>query len=367
MSAPSRLEVEFGDRAYQIVVGEGLLDDLGAQVPLPLHARRALVVTQPPLVAHGHAPRVERALADARLEVRRHVVPDGEVAKSAEVLTGIWAACADWPLGRDDVIVAVGGGVVGDLAGFAAATWMRGVGVVQVPTTVLAMVDAAIGGKTAIDLPQGKNLVGAFHQPLAVAADPTVLSTLPERLRVEGAAEIVKAGLLADPQLLERLERDPAGVRAGEPELTRMLVLRAAGIKAAVVAGDEREAGARAHLNLGHTYGHALETLTGYGTYLHGEAVAVGLVVALELGVDLGVTPPALVARVRALLGALGLPTAVPRLERSALHATLARDKKARDGVRFVLLEDVGRPVLRGVGAAELDVVLDRLEGPTDR
>ncbi|MEY3073177.1 MAG: hypothetical protein RLZZ353_1373, partial [Actinomycetota bacterium] len=192
-----------------------------------------------------------------------------------------------------------------------------------------------------------------------------VLSTLPERLRVEGAAEIVKAALLADPLLLERLERDPVGVRAGEPELTRMLVLRAAGIKAEVVAGDEREAGARAHLNLGHTYGHALETLTGYGTYLHGEAVAVGLVVALELGADLGVTPPALVARVRALLGALGLPTAVPRLDRAALHATLARDKKARDGVRFVLLEDVGRPVLRAVAAAELDAVLGRLEGPT--
>jgi 3-dehydroquinate synthase len=210
---------------------------------------------------------------------------------------------------------------------------------------------------------QGKSLHQIAVEAVSEVGNPTVLATLPERLRIEGAAEIVKAALLADPLLLARLERDPGGVRAGDPELTRMLVLRAAGIKAEVVAGDEREAGARAHLNLGHTHGHALETLTGYGTYLHGEAVSVGLIVALELGADLGVTPRPLVDRVRALLAALGLPTAVPRLERAALHATLARDKKARDGVRFVLLEDVGRPVLRGVTAAELDAVLDRLGG----
>jgi 3-dehydroquinate synthase len=364
VSAPSRIEVGLGERAYQIVVGEGVLDDLGAQVPLPLHARRALVVTQPALVAYGYAERVEAALAAAGLETRRYVIADGEVAKSVTVLDAAWQACAAWPLGRDDVIVALGGGVVGDLAGFVAATWMRGVALVQVPTTLLAMVDAAIGGKTGINLAAGKNLVGAFHQPLAVAADPTVLATLPERLRAEGAAEIVKAGLLADALLLERIERDPAGVRAGEAQLLRALVLRSAAIKAEIVGADEREGGVRAHLNLGHTYAHVLEALAGYGAYLHGEAVSVGLVVALELGVELGVTPPALVTRVRELLGALSLPTAVPRLERSALHATVARDKKARDGVRFVLLEDVGRPVLRGVSAGELDAVLDRLEGP---
>jgi 3-dehydroquinate synthase len=365
MSAPSRIEVGLAERSYQIVVGEGVLDDLGAQVPLPLHARRALVVTQPPLVAHGYAARIEAALVDAGLEVRHHVIDDGEAAKSTVALEAVWSACADWPLGRDDLIVALGGGVVGDLAGFAAATWMRGVAFVQVPTTLLAMVDAAIGGKTGINLAAGKNLVGAFHQPLAVAADPTVLATLPERLRVEGAAEIVKAGLLADALLLERIERDPAGVRAGAPELLRALVLRSAAIKADIVGADEREGGVRAHLNLGHTYAHVLEALAGYGTYLHGEAVSVGLVVALELGVELGVTPVAVLARTRGVLDALGLPTSVPPLDRGAVHATMARDKKARAGVRFVLLEDIGLPVVRPVEPDQLDRVLDRLEGAT--
>jgi 3-dehydroquinate synthase len=367
VSAPSRIEVGLDDRTYQIVVGEGVLDDLGAQVPLPLHARRALVVTQDPLVTLGYALRVEAALEAAGLEVRRHVVIDGEAAKASATLEELWSVCAEWPLGRDDVIVALGGGVVGDLAGFAAATWMRGVAIVQVPTTLLAMVDAAIGGKTGINLAHGKNLVGAFHQPLAVAADPTVLATLPERLRIEGAAEIVKAGLLADGMLLERVERDTQGVRAGAPELLRALVLRSAAIKADIVGADEREGGVRAHLNLGHTYAHVLETLAGYGTYLHGEAVSVGLIVALEVGVELGRTPAALVARTRAVLDALGLPTAVPSLDRAAVHATMARDKKARDGVRMVLLDGVAAPILAPVPMDVLDTVLDRLEGAARR
>ena len=363
MSAPSRLELELEGRPYQIVVGDGLLDDLGAQVPLPLHARRALLVTQPPITALGYTARVSGSLGSAGLEVRVHEVPDGEAAKAPGTLVSLWDACADWPLGRDDLVVALGGGVVGDLAGFAAATWMRGVALLQVPTTLLAMVDASIGGKTGINLPEGKNLVGAFHQPIAVAADPSVLATLPERLRIEGVAEIVKAGLLADAALVDRIERDPQGVRQGEVVLLHSLVLRAAGIKARVVAADEREAGERAHLNLGHTYGHVLEALTGYGTYLHGEAVSVGLVVALEVGVELGRTPRALADRVHACLSAVGLPTAVPGLDRAQVHATMARDKKARDGVRMVLLEDVGRPVLEPVAPSVIDAVLDRLEG----
>jgi len=362
VSAPSRLDVGLGERAYHIVVGDGLLDDLGAQVPLPLHARRALVITQPPLVAAGYADRVEAALRSSGLETRRHVMGDGEQSTGLMSLASLWETCAEWPLGRDDLMVALGGGVVGDTAGFAAATWNRGVALLQVPTTLLAMVDAAIGGKTGINLASGKNLVGSFHQPIAVACDPTVLATLPERLRVEGAAEILKAGLLADPALVERLERDPAGLRAGQSELLRALILRAAAIKAEVVVADEREGGVRAHLNLGHTYAHVLEALAGYGTYLHGEAVAIGLVVALEIGSDLGRTPPALVQRVRAVLTALTLPTRVPPLDRASVHATMARDKKARDGIRFVLLEDIGRPVLELVSTGAIDAVLDRLE-----
>jgi len=213
-----------------------------------------------------------------------------------------------------------------------------------------------------MNLAAGKNLVGAFHQPIAVAADPTVLTTLPERLRVEGVAEVVKAALLADAPLLERIERDPEGVRAGSPELLRALVLRAAGIKARFVAEDEREGGVRAHLNLGHTYGHVLETLAGYGTYLHGEAVSIGLIVALEVGIELGVTDRALADRVHACLRAVGLPTDVPALDRDVVHATMARDKKARDGVRMVLLEGLGRPTLIHVAPDVLDRVLDRTE-----
>lgn len=367
MSAPSRLEIALADRAYQIVVGEGLLDDVGAQVPLPLHARKALLVTQPPLVDHGYAARACAALERSGLDVRMHVLPDGEVAKDTAQLAALWDACAAWPLGRDDLVVALGGGVVGDLAGFAAATWMRGVALLQIPTTLLAMVDASIGGKTGLNLATGKNLVGAFHQPIAVAADPTVLATLPERLRIEGAAEIIKAALLADAMLLERIERDPQGVRDGSPDLLTSLVLRAAGIKARIVASDEREAGERAHLNLGHTYGHVLETLAGYGRYLHGEAVSIGLVVALEVGIELGRTDPALLERVLRCLEAVGLPTAVPALDRAGVHATMARDKKARDGVRMVLLEDIGHPVLERVPENVLDRVLDRLEAASAR
>jgi 3-dehydroquinate synthase len=362
VSAPSRLELELEGRPYQIVVGDGLLDDLGAQVPLPLHARRALVITQPPITAHGYTARVMGALGAAGLEVDVHEVRDGEGAKDPATLASLWDVCAELPLGRDDLIVALGGGVVGDLAGFAAATWMRGVALLQVPTTLLAMVDASIGGKTGINLPHGKNLVGAFHQPIAVAADPSVLATLPERLRIEGVAEIVKAGLIADATLLERIERDPEGVRRGDVDLLRSLVLRAAGIKARVVAADERESGERAHLNLGHTFGHVLESLSGYGTYLHGEAVSVGLIVALEVGVELGRTPRELADRTRTCLEAVGLPTVVPVLDREAVHATMARDKKARDGVRMVLLEAVGSPVLEPVTSGTLDTVLDRLE-----
>lgn len=363
MSAPSRLELALDDRPYQIIVGAGLLDDLGAQVPIPLHARRVLLVTQPPLSRHGYVQRVQKALEAARLEVLVHEVPDGEGAKSPDVLASIWHVCANWPLGRDDLLVALGGGVVGDLAGFAAASWMRGVAFVQVPTTLLAMVDAAIGGKTGVNLPEGKNLVGAFHQPIAVAADLEVLRSLPERLRIEGSAEIIKAALLADELLLERIERNPDGIRTGDIELLSSLVLRAAAIKARIVASDEREAGERAYLNLGHTYGHALETLAGYGTYLHGEAVSVGLIVALEIGSELGLTSHAVVERVHRCLAAVGLPTDVPVLDRTALHTTLARDKKARDGVRMVLLRDIGDPSLEYVQPQILDAVLDRLEG----
>jgi 3-dehydroquinate synthase len=267
------------------------------------------------------------------------------------------------------VVVAVGGGVVGDLGGFLAATYARGIDVVQIPTTVLAQVDAAIGGKTGINLPEGKNLVGAFHQPRAVVCDVAALATLPERIHREGFGEIAKYGLLRDTGMLELLEANPEIAGAGSsPLLLVELVRRSVAVKAQVVAADEREAGERAHLNLGHTFGHAVESLTGYDSVLHGEAVAIGTVVSLRLGVALGLTDAEVAARGEAVLTALGLPTHPPRLDREAVWTAMRRDKKASSGaVRFVLLEDVGRPVVASPPREIVDGVLDEVEGEAGR
>lgn len=356
-----RIDVALGDRGYPVVIGQAWLSELAAHLSLPDRATRALVVTQEPVVGAGHATSVEQALEDAGLGVHREVVPDGEAAKDAAVLAGLWQRCAELPLGRDDLVVAVGGGSVGDLAGFLAATWNRGVAVLQVPTTLLGQVDAAIGGKTGINLPQGKNLVGAFHQPIGVACDVDVLSTLPPRILVEGLAEVVKTGLIADPVILDRLESAPAD-RVDDPQLLADLVARSVAVKAAIVAADEREDGIRAHLNLGHTYGHAVESLSGYGPLLHGEAVAIGTVVALRLGVRLGLTPPEVAARGEALLERLGLPIRGPNLGLDDVWAVLARDKKARhDGVRFVVLKDLAAPTLVTPERSDVDAVLHEL------
>jgi 3-dehydroquinate synthase len=360
---PTVVPVALAREPYPVVVGAALADVLRG-VPIPGSASTALVVSQGPVVAAGHVAAVEAALADAGLSVTRHLVRDGELAKDAVTLAQLWEVCADLPLTRGDLVVAVGGGVVGDLAGFLAATWNRGVAVLQVPTTLLAQVDAAIGGKTGINLGSGKNLVGAFHQPVAVACAVATLATLSPRVRTEGLGEVVKYGLIADPGILDLLEDDPDAALAGDPELLRELVVRSAQVKAAVVAADEREGGVRAHLNLGHTYGHAVETLTGYGEVLHGEAVAIGTVVALRLGVRLGLTPPEVAARGEALLERLSLPTRGPLLDRAAVWDVISRDKKAtRQGVRWVVLEGLAMPTVVTPERADVDAVLDTLTG----
>ncbi|MEX1163589.1 MAG: 3-dehydroquinate synthase [Nitriliruptor sp.] len=358
---PTVIPVALVDAPYPVVVGRDLPEVLTA-IDLPAGAATALVVTQEPVVAAGHVDLVETALRDAGLTVHRHLVRDGEVAKDADTLAQLWQVCADVPLTRGDLVVAVGGGVVGDLAGFLAATWNRGVAVLQVPTTLLAQVDAAIGGKTGINLGGGKNLVGAFHQPIAVACAVDTLATLSPRIRTEGLGEVVKCGLIADPGILDLLETCAADVLAGDPELLQELVVRSAQVKAAVVAADEREGGIRAHLNLGHTYGHAVESLTGYSEVLHGEAVAIGTVVALRIGQRLGCTPDDLVERADALLARLGLPTRGPALDREQVWSVIGRDKKVtRDGVRWVLLEGLAMPTVQAVDRADVDAVLDDL------
>jgi 3-dehydroquinate synthase len=334
--AVQRIPVPVASQPYDVVVGAGLLAQLCECVPPPPHARRAALVTCAP-VGTRYASGVRRALMDAGLGVELITVPDGEESKNLDVLASLYHRFAAIPLRRDDLVVALGGGVVGDLAGFAAATWNRGVALIQVPTTLLAQVDAAIGGKTAVNLPEGKNLVGAFHQPIGVVADTKTLATLPSRERRSGLGEVAKYGFIADAAVLELLEQRPDDAVAGDADLLAEIVRRGVAVKARIVAADERESGERALLNYGHTVGHAIEALAGYRTYRHGEAVSLGMVFAARLGERLGITEAGLAERTVALLQGIGLPTGGLRVDPARVWDLLARDKKARGGVRFVL------------------------------
>jgi 3-dehydroquinate synthase len=286
----------------------------------------------------------------ALLEGRPHLaLAGGEGTKSVETLGAVWEWLARERIGRDGVLAVIGGGVIGDLGGFAAATYLRGIGCVQVPTTLLAMVDSSVGGKTGLNLAAGKNLAGAFHHPKAVLVHTGWLRTLPPREFAAGAAEVLKYGLLGDAALFSRLEQAP--LTPGHPDLAGV-IRRCCELKAGIVAADPRElapSGGRALLNLGHTFGHAVEQVAGYGTYLHGEAVAVGLCAAARLSRDLGLLDAAAVARVDAAVAAHGLPKRlVAPLPLDALLAAMARDKKVRAGrLRFVVLESLGRAATR--------------------
>jgi 3-dehydroquinate synthase len=340
-----RIPVAVPGREHEVVVGTGLLGRLDELLPLPVHCRRAVVVTNG-VVQPLYAAPVVAALERLGLDVHIVTVPDGEAAKTLEILEHVFHRLAAVPVNRDDVVVALGGGVVGDLAGFAAATWNRGVPVVQIPTTLLAQVDAAVGGKTGINLAEGKNLIGAFHQPIAVVADAATLRTLPERERRAGLGEVAKYGFIRDPAVLELLEASPRAAVDGDPGVLQEVVRRGVAVKAAIVSADERESGERALLNYGHTVGHAIETLTGYGTYRHGEAVGLGMVFAARLGERMGVTREGLAERTVHLLSALGLPTGGVHADPASVWEVLRRDKKARDGVRFVLCTEPGEAVV---------------------
>ncbi|MBI2923038.1 MAG: 3-dehydroquinate synthase [Planctomycetes bacterium] len=341
------LTVRLGARSYPVVVEAGALAGLGRRVRALGNSRATLVV------ADGNTARLYGRAAMASLSAAGFhgtlaVLPPGERTKSPGALQYLWSELAEMRAGRDALVVALGGGVVGDLAGFAAATWNRGVDVVQVPTTLLAMVDAAIGGKTGINLPQGKNLVGAFHQPRLVVADLDTLRSLPDREYRAGLAEVVKYGLIGDAALFGALERNVKGILARDAGILGRIVARCAAQKARVVAADEREGGKRMLLNLGHTFGHAVEAGTGYRRYRHGEAVAIGLCAAAVLSERAGVARAGLEARVRALVRACGLPGRAARLDPAALRALAAGDKKARGGaMRYVVCSRVGRAEVR--------------------
>jgi 3-dehydroquinate synthase len=376
-TAPQELRtipVALPNDPYPVVIGEGALERLGEQLRergIPT-ATKILVVTNPVVQEHYGAAALE-ALRQVGFEADLLVVEAGEEQKTPATVASIHDAAFAARLERGSLMVALGGGVVGDMAGFAAATWLRGIGVVQVPTTLLAMVDAAIGGKTGVNHPGGKNLIGAFHQPKLVLIDPAVLTTLPVREFRAGMAEVIKYAVIGDTALFTELEgavrRRPgdalASLEAVGPRLLQRLLERSAAAKARVVAADEREGGLRAILNYGHTLGHAVETLSGYGTYLHGEAVALGMLAAGEISAAMGLWSGEERRRQETLIAAAQLPLRLPPLDPDAVLRCLQADKKVRGGrVRFVLPTGIGTVEVRDdVGADLIRGVLARLSG----
>jgi 3-dehydroquinate synthase len=338
------LSVALGSRTYPIHIGARILD--AAELYRPYLGGGAAAIVTNAVVASLYLERIRKALHGAR--VAEVVIPDGEQAKSWQGVEQVVDALIAARLGRDGVVIALGGGVVGDLAGFAAAIYQRGVAFVQVPTTLLAQVDSSVGGKTAINHPRGKNMIGAFHQPRAVISDVATLDTLPDRELRAGLAEVIKHGFALDAAFVDWLEANVEKILARDPGALAYAIRRSCELKARIVADDERESGSRALLNFGHTFGHAIEAGAGYGTWLHGEAVAAGMVMAAELSYLEKSIPRPDVERVRKLLKRAGLPVAGPALAPQQLMELMALDKKAAKGsTRFVLLEGIGRAALR--------------------
>jgi len=342
------VRVGLDSRAYDVVIGPGLLDQAGDRLrPLLKRPRTAIVSDETVWALHG--ARLTAALEAAGVTCSPVVVPPGEPSKSWEGLADVCDRLLALELDRGDVITAFGGGVVGDLAGFAAAIYKRGVDFVQIPTTLLAQVDSSVGGKTAIDTARGKNLIGAFHQPLAVLADLDVLATLFDREMAAGYAEVIKYGLLGDFAFFEWLEANGAAVLARDPQALAHAVARSVEMKAEIVAEDEKEAGRRALLNLGHTFGHALEAETGYGeALLHGEAVAAGSAIAFRFSAAQGLCPSQDAQRAEAAIAAAGLPTRLAqvsggRFDAGKLVRHMGQDKKAEGGrLTFILARALG-------------------------
>jgi 3-dehydroquinate synthase len=348
--------------AYEVRVGRGLLGSSEDLPELPGAEKAFLVADANVAGLYGEA--AGRALAGLGLSTVPLTVAPGEATKSLDTAQVLYQQLSTQECHRDDVVVALGGGVVGDLAGFVAATYMRGVPFVQLPTSLLAQVDASIGGKVGVNLPRGKNLVGAFHQPRRVIADVDALATLSEREFRSGLAEVAKVGFAVDPSILETIETALGDLVQRDPDLLEDVVARCAAAKASIVSEDERDHGRRAFLNYGHTLGHALEGLDAYRGRSHGEAVAVGMVFAARLSADLGIGDPALVSRHLRALASLGLPHGAEALDPEQVLEVMRMDKKYRQGLRFVLLEDVGRPrLVEDVPEAAVARALEAMHG----
>jgi 3-dehydroquinate synthase len=340
------LDVALGDRAYPIHIGSGVLAHAAALLA-PHVARHAVIVTNATVAAHWLAP-LRTQLVDAGINFDVVPIPDGESHKNWATLADVLTRLIECHAERRTLMIALGGGVVGDLAGFAAAIYQRGMPYVQVPTTLLAQVDSSVGGKTAVNHPLGKNLVGAFWQPQAVLIDTRCLATLPDREYRSGLAEVVKYGAIHDADFFAWLETNADALRERDDAALVEAIHVSCRIKAEIVARDERETGERAFLNFGHTFGHAIETGTGYGEWLHGEAVAAGMVLAARLSARVNGVPERDVARIAALLQKLAIRNEAPRMDFAKWMTLMRRDKKVEDAaVRFVLLERLGRAQLR--------------------
>ncbi len=364
MSSHERLSVALGARSYDVLVGDDLIAEAGRHIA-PLVTRERVFVVTDANVAELHLARLERALKVAGLDYEAIVLPAGERTKDFHHLESLVERLIDMKIERGSTLIAFGGGVVGDITGFAASVLLRGIDFVQVPTTLLAQVDSSVGGKTGINSRHGKNLIGRFHQPRLVLADTDVLSTLPRRELLAGYAEVVKYGLASEPEFFAWLEGHGTSLIEGNADARRQAVIESCTAKAKMVAADEHDTGARALLNLGHTFGHAIEAETGYGEYLHGEAVAIGMVMAFELSARLDLCAAEDVARVRRHLAAVGLPTGLnggsgrvwdPR----RLLEHMSRDKKVVAGrVVFILVRAIGEAfVCDAVDPAEVEALL---------
>ncbi len=352
---PQTLTVELGPRSYDIHIAKRLGDEIG-RVAGQLNLGPACLVVSDSNVDPVYGDGCENSLLREKFSVGRAVVPAGESSKSGEQLFNIYEQAINAGLDRSSFVVALGGGVIGDLAGYAAASFMRGIALIQVPTTLLAMVDSAIGGKTGINLPQGKNLVGAFHQPVSVIADLNTLRTLPLRELRSGLAEVVKYGVIHDEDILTMLEGLEVDKLNSKPESLEEIIMRGCAIKADVVCRDERESGLRAVLNFGHTVGHAIEQATGYGRYLHGEAVSMGMVFASRLSVRLSGMSESEYDRLVRLLDHLGLPVRMPDFSWVDIRKAMEKDKKRAGGsIRFVLAERLGS-VKTGIAVSDEDL-----------
>ncbi|WP_163577823.1 3-dehydroquinate synthase [Halomonas faecis] len=339
--SPCRLQVALGNRSYPIHVGPGVLGDPQWLAP-HLAGRQVMIVTNAS-VAPLYLERCRAALPEG-LEVRELVLPDGEATKNLAHVSRIWDALLEAGFNRRCTLIALGGGVIGDMVGFAAACYQRGVAFIQVPTTLLAQVDSSVGGKTGVNHPLGKNMIGAFWQPRAVLIDTDTLATLPERELSAGLAEVIKYGLIRDVDFLAWLENAMPSLRALDASRLAQAIERSCALKAEIVAADETEQGVRALLNLGHTFGHAIEAHQGYGAWLHGEAVGAGMLMAAELSARLGWLPAGDVARVREVIAAAGLPLAAPAdMTADDFLARMRLDKKNVDSrLRLVLLRALG-------------------------